>query len=921
VKIVVSLGADRRILLAVVAGLLAGFLPLLLLLLHGKPATAVTLRSGFEDRLVTSVNRPIALDFTPDGRMLIVNQQGRVRVYKDGQLLQTPAVDLSGRICANKERGLLSVAVDPDFGTAGHNHVYLYYTFNKFGVCPVDDPPNPNNPVNRVSRFVMSGDRIDPSSEVVLLDNMPSPDGNHNGGDLSFGKDGHLYLSAGDGQCDYAGDSGCAPQNDAARDPHVLLGKILRITRDGKIPATNPYQGTDSARCNLTGSTDPGKQCQETFASGLRNPFRFAFDPDASGTRFFIGDVGTQSWEEVDEGKSGADYAWNFCEGNHDNPGRPGSVDCGSAPYTPPIHEYNHAATGCSAITGAAFVPNGSWPAEYDDSYLYGDYVCNKIFELTPHEGGGFTQTEFASGLGQAGPIDMAFGPHEGGQALYYTTFGNNGEVHRISYTAGNRAPHAVLSATPIYGDVPLEVNLDGSGSSDPDADDTLTTYVWDFGDGSPTETTATPATSHTYSTDGTYTASLTVRDNHGAEDTATVRIDAGNAPPEPTIVSPAQAELFAVGERIVLHGSATDPQDGQLPDAALSWEVERHHNNDHTHPFLPPTSGNDVEITAPPPEDLDSTHPAGNYLEIRLTATDSEGLSKTVSHRLNPKAVDVTFQTLPNSKLELRINGATVTAPETLTSWEGYGLNAEAPSPQTLAGTTYEFASWSDGGARSHVVVTRSEPSTYTATYTATSAACTITGTSAGETLTGTPGDDVICGLDGSDTIKGLAGNDVIRGASGNDKLFGGAGDDALYGATGTDTANFSGSSAAITASLTDNSATGEGSDTLASVEDLVGSPSNDTLTGSAANNSLTGGDGADKLTGSGGNDTARGGVGNDSVVGSNGADTLYGDSGDDTVNSRDGVSGNDSLHGGSHVNGDTAVADATEKSIIGFP
>jgi glucose/arabinose dehydrogenase len=114
----------------------------------------------------------------------------------------------------------------------------------------------------------------------------------HNGGDLHFGKDDYLYITVGDGGCDYAGDSGCAGQKDASRDSHILLGKVLRITRDGGIPATNPYTGTDSARCNLTGRTDPGKKCQETFASGLRNPFRFAFDPNASGTRFFINDVG-----------------------------------------------------------------------------------------------------------------------------------------------------------------------------------------------------------------------------------------------------------------------------------------------------------------------------------------------------------------------------------------------------------------------------------------------------------------------------------------------------------------------------------------------------------------------------------------------------------------------------------------------------
>ena len=301
------------------------------------------------------------------------------------------------------------------------------------------------------------------------------------------------------------------PTNDASLDPHVLLGKILRITRNGSIPASNPYTGTDSARCNITGRTEVGKKCQETFASGLRNPFRFAFDPDASGTRFFINDVGESLWEEIDLGKKGADYAWNLCEGNHDNPARPGSVDCSAAPYTPPIHEYSHD-TGCAAITGGAFVPNGVWPAEYDNSYFFGDYVCNKIFELKPKSGGGFTQTEFASGSGSGRTR------RHGLRAL---TARAEPSTTRPTLTAvkcaaspapvsANRTPTAALSANPTSGPSPLAVEFDASDSSDPDAGDTLT-YLWDFGDGSATRTTTSPTTTYTYSTDGTYTASLRV--------------------------------------------------------------------------------------------------------------------------------------------------------------------------------------------------------------------------------------------------------------------------------------------------------------------------------------------------------------------------------------------------------------------------
>ena len=782
-KAMASLRTHRRILLAVIAGLLVGIFPLLFLQLE---LAAATVRQGFEDRLVASLGaRPMGLAFTPDERMLIPLKTGQVRVYKNGQLLQTPALNISSEMCSGRESGLLGIALDPDFGTAGQNYVYLFYTRKKSSACPTDwNPANPNNPVNRVSRFVMAGDTISPSSEQVLIDNIPSPTGNHNAGDLSFGKDGNLYVSVGDGQCDYAQNSGCQINNDASRDRNILLGKILRITRSGGIPSSNPHQGTDSGRCNVTGRTDPGKSCQETFARGLRNPFRFAFDPDASGTRFFIGDVGNEAWDEIDQGSAGADYAWNLCEGNHDNPSSPGSVDCSAAPYTPPIYEYNHDA-GCSAIVGAAFVPNGAWPAEYDDSYLFGDYVCNKIFELKPKSGGGFTQTEFASGLGQGGPVAMAFGPHGSGQALYYTTNLNGGEVRRIAYTGTvNRPPTAVIEANPTSGDPPLAVEFVASGSSDPDAGDTLT-YLWDFGDGSPTQTTTTPTTTHTYSTNGAYTASLHVRDNHGAlSDAATVRIDAGNLAPNPAIESPSADLRYRVGQQITLRGSATDLEDGALPQGSLQWEVMKHHNDDHTHPILSET-GNNLTITAPMPEDLSSTGP-GNYLEVRLTATDSKGLSKTLTREVQPNRVNVSFATNP-SGLALLINGQTFTTPKTQVSWEGYTLKVDAPSPQTLSGRPYVFSSWSDGKGSQHDIFTGATPGTYTATF----KTCTKSGTSAGETLNGTSATDIICGYGGNDTIDGFGANDSLLGGGGADKLKGSGAADSLYGQDGNDALN----------------------------------------------------------------------------------------------------------------------------------
>ena len=111
---------------------------LLLIQLQTKPASTATVPASFENRLLTSIDKPIALAFTPDGRMIIATQPGQLRVYKNGQLLQTPALDISSKICANSERGMLGVAVDPNFST--NKYVYLYYTYNKFGVCPTNRP-------------------------------------------------------------------------------------------------------------------------------------------------------------------------------------------------------------------------------------------------------------------------------------------------------------------------------------------------------------------------------------------------------------------------------------------------------------------------------------------------------------------------------------------------------------------------------------------------------------------------------------------------------------------------------------------------------------------------------------------------------------------------------------------------------------
>jgi glucose/arabinose dehydrogenase len=384
---------------------------------------------GFSDGLVVKIGSPTGIAFTPDGRMLVSTQQGVLRVVRDDVLLPEPAIDLSARTCPESERGLVGITVDPLF--TSNRFVYLYYTFKKHGTCTMNKP---TDPVNRLSRFVMTGNAL--SGETILLDNIPSPAGYHNAGGLAFGKDGFLYVGVGDGGCDWTRVGGCGAANDTARDRNVLSGKILRITRDGAIPPDNPFTGPGTVHC-ATGAGPRNTICRETFAWGLRNPFRTAFDPNAPDTRFYINDVGQNTWEEIDVGAKGADYGWNVREGPcaNDVSGTSSTTNCGPSPYTDPIFAYRRT-EGCGAITGGAFVPDGLWPAPYSGAYLFSDYLCGKIFRLAPNGSGGFRRVEFEGGLTGLSAVHLSFGPWGSSQALYYTTFADGGAVRRISFAA-----------------------------------------------------------------------------------------------------------------------------------------------------------------------------------------------------------------------------------------------------------------------------------------------------------------------------------------------------------------------------------------------------------------------------------------------------------------------------------------------------
>jgi glucose/arabinose dehydrogenase len=431
----------------------------LILPAEAADAAFTGLPADFSDELVMSgVSSPTAIAWLPNGTMLAISQGGEVFREAGGNAVSI--LDLGNAVCSGGEMGLLGLAVDPQFAS-GQRFVYLYYTHHKNSQSCNDA----GNRANRVSRFTMAAaPSLSLSGEDVLIDNIPARGGNHNGGDLQFGKDGMLYVSVGDSGRDLNTGEG-QNGNGNARRLDLLNGKILRITPDGAVPADNPFAGSGSMTCAATGGAaraidgvtaekkgkknkkakkrkkrkkrqqrrdrrnqnpPSGSVCGEIFATGLRNPYRIAFDPDDSSgpQRLFINDVGGGAWEEIDDAVAGADYGWNLREG----PCKVGSTsNCApDARFVDPVHAYKHS-TGCRTITGGAFVPSTSnWPDEWRSRYLYADFICDQIFWIAENDP--TVRHEFATG---EAATHLAFGPDG---ALYYTALGD-GQVRRIVYS------------------------------------------------------------------------------------------------------------------------------------------------------------------------------------------------------------------------------------------------------------------------------------------------------------------------------------------------------------------------------------------------------------------------------------------------------------------------------------------------------
>ena len=466
------LAAALRRLVALVSFAAAG------LAVADAPAEAQTLPANFElVRVASGLNLGVGFASAADGTLFIAEKGGVVRVLRNGALLPAPFVDLSAEVNNTSDRGLLGIALHPSF--PAQPYVYLLYTYDPPETQGQGGLPGPDQGGARVARLLrLSADAnaghnvaLAGSGQVLLgtqsvwanignpsgrndysrpscqsggvytRDCIPADELSHTIGTVTFGPDGLLYVSSGDG-CDYnTAQTACT----RALDLDSLAGKILRIDPlTGAAPASNPFHDGD-AQSNRS----------KVFQLGVRNPFRIAFDAPTGA--LYIGDVGWNTWEEINRGAAGANFGWPCYEGNdagnlaqpsYTNMARCAALRSSGEPIVRPLHAYNHAGTSSSVQVGDVY-RGESYPALYRGSLFYTDYNKNELRFLTFDAARNVTGSQlFAGGLG--GMVQVSSDPISKDlfiMRIQTSGAGATGAIERLRYVA----PEPGVVAPGIY--------------------------------------------------------------------------------------------------------------------------------------------------------------------------------------------------------------------------------------------------------------------------------------------------------------------------------------------------------------------------------------------------------------------------------------------------------------------------------------
>jgi PKD repeat protein len=726
-------------------------------LLSASPARAVLnlAQPGFtSEQVVGGLPEATAVAFAPDGRIFIAAKKGQVLVWDDGLLVEF--IDLRDLVCDCWDRGLLGIAVHPQFPQTPY--VYLLFTHDPVGVTPDDwaggrvsrlvrveaDPAQgynvalpgsemPQTTPGGPGHWVMLGtnstlanignptDGQDTTKASCMVggsmanppveDCMASDEQTHSIGTVAFGTDGSLFVSNGDGSNAHDVD----PRAMRSQSLDSLSGKILRIDPDTALGLPdNPFYN----------AAQPGSNRSKAWALGLRNPFRMSIDPVTNDP--YVGDVGWGTWEEINSGK-GANFGWPCYEGGAQagaesglttslqQPSYASSVSTSAAcgvlylqglgAVKPPTFSYIHGVAdgygsgGGAAAEAGALYTGTTYPAQFQNALFFSDYSRRWVRFLTFDAQGVATVGNFAKSTGD-GPAQILQGPDTN---LYVLLFGGPGELRRIRYTGGgNTPPTAVASASPSSGAAPLDVSFSAVGSYDPDAQPLA--FSWGFGDGA-TSTLENPT--HAYTDSGTFPATLTVSELTApfATGSESVVITVGAVPPVAVISQPADGTTFAIGDVVSYAGSARVGGVALQP-TALSWEQRVHHNQHLHFASMPNGAGGSFTIS----DDGDGAWP-----ELCLTATD-QTLTDTQCVDLLPRQTTLTVDSDPaGMHIVYEEEGVTLTTPAIVQPTEGSTRTLTAPAVEQWR----SFDRWSDGlTSRSREFVVGSTPLAFSALY-----------------------------------------------------------------------------------------------------------------------------------------------------------------------------------------------------------
>ena len=570
--------------------------------------------------------------------------------------------------------GLISIGLDQNYSNNGR--FYLLYTYkdsvgSDWGRVENWYVNNPASPTSAHAGSIV----IDGVSQIV--------GGSHGPGTLRVDKDNTLYVGFGDASSFDAVDPQALRALDSS-DPH---GKILHINGDGSGVGSN---------ANYNASA-PNSWSSRVFAMGFRNPFRFSIDHSKVTTQLYVGDVGWNTWEEINVVQNGKSYGWPCFEGLGHTQGYQDLSACqsyysSSATPLAPLWTYNHSGQG-SAVVGGIFYSGTSYPANYQNSFFFGDYARNCLYTIAT-DGNTISRAPesncFSSNSG--GPVEILPGPNGD---LYYADI-NTGTVWQLQYTPGNQIPTAQFSAT---SSTSLKVSADATESYDPDND--ALTYMWDFGDGSSHVTSSTPTISHTYVASGKYTITLTVSDPSGASNTTSRQALPGHS--SPTITWDAQPTVtYKVGDSVAVHAKAID-QNGADITNTIAWTSYIKHcpqvNSCHIHPS--------IGATGPTFATIVSDHGDDSELFVTATAQDSLGSSSTLVYQVLPRLRTLSIISPSTST----INGYVSSNVQVVAG----SLNSVSV-PQNLSSQV--FAGWSDGGGPSHSLTMPDADLTLTASF-----------------------------------------------------------------------------------------------------------------------------------------------------------------------------------------------------------